>query len=104
MKKDLNNKGEILLYKAEDGQFAIDVRFKEETLWLSLNQIAMLFSRDKSVISRHISKIFREKELDRTLTVAKFATVQKEGEREIETPKRTCVKMRENLQNKNQQK
>lgn len=84
MKKDINNKGEILLYKAENGQFAIDVRFKEETLWLSLIQIAMLFNRDKSVISRHISKIFRENELDRDSTVAKFATVQKEGGREIE--------------------
>ena len=56
---------------------------KDETVWLSLDQIAELFERDKSVISRHISNIFKEEELDKDWTVAKFATVQNEGGRTI---------------------
>lgn len=76
-------RGEIVIYKAGDGQTAIDVRLQDETVWLSLNQIAALFQRDKSVISRHMRNIFQQKELSRNSTVAKFATVQKEGSREI---------------------
>ena len=75
--------GEILLYQSEDGETRIDVRLFEETVWLSLNQIADLFARDKSVISRHISNVFEEGELERGGTVAKFATVQEEGGRQI---------------------
>lgn len=61
----------------------VQVKLDKETVWLSLNQIAELFDKDKSVISRHINNIFREKELERKATVAKNATVQMEGEREI---------------------
>jgi len=57
--------------------------FDGETVWLSLNQLANLFQRDKSVISRHINNIFKEGGLNWRSTVAKFATVQIEGEREI---------------------
>ena len=56
---------------------------KDETVWLSLDQMSELFERDKSVISRHISNIFKEEELDKDSTVAKFATVQNEGGRTI---------------------
>ncbi|MCK4392610.1 virulence RhuM family protein [Candidatus Bipolaricaulota bacterium] len=73
----------ILLYQTEDGQTRIQVRLENETVWLSLNQMAELFQRDKSVISRHISNIFKEGELARGATVAKYATVQQEGGREV---------------------
>ena len=50
------NTGEIILYQSPDGATAIDVKLEQETVWLSLNQMAELFDRDKSVISRHIWK------------------------------------------------
>ncbi len=68
--------GAIVLYQAPDGGMSIDVRLKEETLWLSLNQISTLFDRDKSVISRHLRNVYQEGELDRGATVAFFATTQ----------------------------
>ncbi len=76
--------GEIVFYQAPDGSVALDVRLVRETLWLNLNQMAALFERDKSVISRHLRNIFREGELDRQATVASFATVQQEGGRQVE--------------------
>ena len=78
------NKGEIVLYRSQDGKAALDVRLEGETLWLSLNQIAGLFERDKSVISRHLSNVYKTGELDRGATVAFFATVQSEGGRQVE--------------------
>ncbi|MEK8090246.1 RhuM family protein [Thermithiobacillus plumbiphilus] len=75
--------GEIALFQAPDGQIRLDVRLERETVWLSLNQMAELFGRDKSVISRHLRNIFASGELDRTVTVAKNATVQKEGGRDV---------------------
>lgn len=76
-------KSEIILYEANDGQTKVEARFDSETVWLSLNQIAELFGRDKSVISRHLKNIFDEGELDEKSTVAKNATVQTEGNREV---------------------
>ena len=75
--------GEVELFVAPDGQIRLDVRLERETVWLSLNQMAELFGRDKSVISRHLRNIFAAGELDRDATVAKTATVQKEGGREV---------------------
>ena len=72
-------KNEIILF--ENQNLKLEVNMKDETVWLSLEQMAKLFDRDKSVISRHIKNAFDE-ELDNS-TVAKFATVQKEGNREI---------------------
>ena len=57
----------------------MDVRLEKNTIWANLNQIARLFDRDKSVISRHIKQIFKEKELDPSRTVAKNAQVAKDG-------------------------
>jgi prophage maintenance system killer protein len=74
----------IELYQAESGHTEISVKLEEGTVWLSLNQMSDLFLRDKSVISRHIGNIYREKELVRKATVAKYATVQTEGGREVE--------------------
>ncbi len=74
---------EIILYQSEDGQTKVEVRLEGETVWLTLNQLAELFQRDKSVISRHIKNVFEEGELSPKRTVAKNATVQNEGGREI---------------------
>ncbi|MBM3841034.1 MAG: virulence RhuM family protein [Verrucomicrobia bacterium] len=75
--------GEIILYQTEDGRTRLEVRFKDETVWLSLNQMADLFQRDKSVISRHIKNVFQEGELSPEATVAKSATVQTEGRKQV---------------------
>jgi hypothetical protein len=75
---------EFLLYQTEDGRTRVEVRFDGETAWLSLGQMTELFQRDKSVISRHIKNLFEEGELSHGATVAKSATVQRAGSREVE--------------------
>lgn len=75
---------EMILFQTDEGNISVPVTFASDTLWLSLNQISELFERDKSVISRHLSKIFREEELDKLSTVAFFATVQNEGGHSVE--------------------
>ena len=70
---------QIIIYQTADGQTAIDVKLENETIWLSLNQISTLFSRDKSVISRHLSNIFKEEELEQNSVVAKNATTGSDG-------------------------
>jgi len=72
------NDGEIILYRTDDGKDAVQLRIEGETVWLSLNQIAALFERDKSVISRHLKTIFDDGELDRRSVVAEFATTAAE--------------------------
>lgn len=73
------SKGEIVIYTAKGGETELEVRLEEETVWLNLNQMADLFDRDKSVISRHLKNVFEEKELDRHSVVAKFATTALDG-------------------------
>ena len=73
-----DNKGEIVLYQP-DNAVKLEVRLEDETVWLSLNQIAVLFERDKSVISRHIKNIFTEEELFKNSAVANFATTATDG-------------------------
>lgn len=73
----------MLIYTTEDGLTKIDTTFDEDTVWLSIDQMAELFQRDKSTISRHIKNIYSEGELVREGTVAFFATVQMEGNREV---------------------
>ncbi len=65
----------IIMYTTEDGLTKIETTFDEDTVWLSLDQMAELFQRNKSTISRHISKIYEEGELTPTGTVAKFANI-----------------------------
>lgn len=72
----------IEIYSA-NGEAQIDVKFENETVWLNLNQITELFDCDKLVISRHLKNIYKEGELDKSSTVAKNATVQIEGDKEI---------------------
>jgi hypothetical protein len=74
---------QIEIYTSQDGSTQIEVQFKGDTFWLNLNQISSLFDRDKSVISRHLSNIYKEGELDQISTVAKNATVQIEADRQV---------------------
>lgn len=75
--------GAVVLYRAPDGAVSVDVHLDRDTVWLSLNQMATLFGRDKSVISRHLRNVFVSRELEREATVAVFATVQQEGGRTV---------------------
>ena len=69
----------LLLYESQDGTIKIDVHFEDETVWLTLDQMASLFSRDKSTISKHIKNIFTEGELAQQSVVANFATTASDG-------------------------
>ena len=80
---EASNNDNMLIYQSADGKIKIDVRFRNETVWLSLDQMATLFGRDKSTISRHVKNVFEEGELPTDATVANFATVQVEGNREV---------------------
>ena len=71
--------GEIIIYQTQDGLTKINVNMQEETVWLSLDQMAELFQRDKSTISRHIRNIFDEGELERESVVANSATTATDG-------------------------
>jgi len=74
---------ELVIYTSADGTVRLDIQLEQETVCLSLNQLAELFGRDKSVISRHLRNIYQEGELDRQVTVAKNATVQSEVGRSV---------------------
>lgn len=74
---------DIVIYKNDSNAIEVELKFEKKTFWLSLNEISTLFERDKSVISRHIKKIYTDNELLPHSTVAKKATVQKEGNRKI---------------------
>jgi hypothetical protein len=78
------NTSAIQIFTTKDGKTEIEVKLDRETVWLSLNHMVELFERDKSLISRHINNTYKEKELTREATVAKYATVQNEGERIVE--------------------
>lgn len=78
-----NKTGEIIIYQTDDGQTKIDVRFEDETVWLTQAQLVDLYQSSKANISEHIKHIFEEGELDEGATVRKFRTVQIEGSREV---------------------
>lgn len=69
----------IIIFKTDDEQIKVDVRLYEESVWLTIDQMAELFERNKSTISRHISNIFTEGELQKNSVVAKFATTAADG-------------------------
>ena len=75
--------GELVVYEAPDGETRVDVRLDRETVWLTQQQMAELFGRDRSVVARHIRNVFREGELDPRATCADFAQVQSEGGRTV---------------------
>jgi len=83
MSNELLPQSEIILYQTEDGRTRVQCRFENETVWLSLNQMVDLFQRDKSLICRHIKNVFVEGELSAGSTVAKSATVQTEGGKQV---------------------
>jgi len=78
-----SHQGEFFIYQTNDGGIQVECRFEQDNLWLSLNQLSALFGRDKSVISKHLKNIYDDGELVQNATVAKYATVQIEGSREI---------------------
>ena len=78
---ELDNK--IVIYQSKDGQPQLDVKLEGETVWLNRQQLAELFDRDIKTIGKHINNALKEELNDGTATVAKFATVQKEGSRQV---------------------
>lgn len=86
-------KSEIILYQTEDGRAQLEARLQKGTAGLSLNQLAELFQRDKSAISRHIKNLYEEAELRPVATVAEFATAQTEA---LEQAKRQGKSKRSN--------
>ena len=77
------NKGEIIIYKSDDGTVSLDVKLEQDTIWLTQDMIVKLFDSSKANISEHISHIFQDEELDKISTVRKFRTVRKEGGRNV---------------------
>jgi len=75
----MEKKSELIMYTTEDGLTKVDVTFDNDTVWLSLDQMASLFERDKSTISRHIKNVFEEGELNRNSVVVNFATTASDG-------------------------
>ena len=78
------DKGQFLLYQTPDGDSQIEVKLQNDTVWLSLDQMAELFQRNKSTISRHVKNVLEDGELQEEATIANFATVQNEGTRKVE--------------------
>ena len=78
----MDNNNQIIIYQTADNQTQIDVRMENDTVWLTQAQIADLFQKDRTVISRHIRNVFKEGELDESLVCAKFALPKKYGRRE----------------------
>lgn len=78
------NTGEILIYQNQEGSVKVDVRLEEETVWLTQEQMALLFGKGRSTITEHIGNIFREGELDEIATRRNFRLVRMEGNREVE--------------------
>lgn len=86
MKEEFNldkPQGEIVIYQADGGDTRIDVRFVDETVWLTQAQLCELYQTSKSSVSEHIKNIFEEGELSEESTVRKFRTVQMEGEKNV---------------------
>ncbi|NUQ24837.1 MAG: virulence RhuM family protein [Saprospiraceae bacterium] len=81
---ELESTKDLVVFESKDGEAHLEVTTDYDTVWLNQAQLVELFQRDKSVISRHISNIFKEGELEKESVVAKFATVQFEGEREVQ--------------------
>lgn len=79
---NLNQTDRIVIYQTTDGETCIDVKFQDETVWLSQAQMAELFQKDRTVIGRHINNIFKEGELEESLVCAKFAHTKDYGRRE----------------------
>ena len=77
------NNNNIVIYQTDDGMTKIDVKLEDETVWLSQQQIAELFSTSRTNIIEHINNIYEEEELDRISTCQNFRQVRKEGNRMV---------------------
>lgn len=77
------NKSELIIYQTEDGKIKIDVRFQNETVWLTQQLMAELFQTTKQNISLHVQNIYEEGELIPKATIKEFLTVQIEGTRPV---------------------
>lgn len=75
--------GEIAVYQAADGAVRVEARLEHDTVWLTQAQMAELFGRERSVISKHIRNAFAEGELEQETTCANFAQVRQEGSRTV---------------------
>ena len=80
----MQKNNDIVIFETEDNQVKLPVNVKEETVWLNRNQMSELFDRDVKTIGKHINNALKEELSVDNSTVAKFATVQIEGEREVE--------------------
>ena len=83
---------QIILFDSSDGEVSLDVTVdvESEDVWLTKEQMSFLFGRDRSVISRHVSNIYREGEVSQESTCAKYALVQNEGNRKVERQIECC--------------
>jgi prophage maintenance system killer protein len=79
----MNEQEQIVIYQTEDGSSSVLVQVQDETVWLNRKQLSELFDRDIKTLGKHLGNVFKEGELDKNTTVAKFATVQIEGDREV---------------------
>jgi len=77
---------EILLYTTPNGKVKVEIYLQNETIWLTQQKIAELFGVDRSVVTKHLTNIFKEAELKKEATCAKIAQVQTEGSREVNRP------------------
>ena len=91
----MDSKGEIVIYQTQDGTTQLDVRLDGETVWITQEQMAQLFQRDRTAIGRHIANIFSEGELDRNVVCANFAHTTLHGAIEGKTQTRdlTCYNL-----------
>lgn len=81
----LGNNSSIIIYQSEDGETQLEVKLQEDTVWLTTNQMAELFGRDRTVVGRHIKNCFKEGELDPNITCAKIAHMGKDADQVYET-------------------
>jgi len=80
----MDNKGEIVLYKNKNGNIKIDVLLEDETVWLTQDQMAILFGKGRSTVTEHILNVYKENELEQNSTCRKFRQVRNEGNRIVE--------------------
>ena len=83
MEKYNDNNSEIIIYRTDDGETKIDVRFEDETVWLTQQQMADLFRTSRTNVVEHIGHIYDEGELEESSTCRKFRQVRKEGKRNV---------------------
>jgi prophage maintenance system killer protein len=79
MQSSINGGGEVVLYEAPDGEIRLDVRLEQDTVWLTQAQMAELFGRERSVITKHVGSVFRERELEAKSVCANFAHTAEDG-------------------------